>query len=104
ERALRQVGTLGLNRPLHYAAAVTALSLEADPAAALTRPERWGLGSRAVSHARRGAALFGLLTSTGRDAAPTPLGRSLARTMHDLGFRLDPATRRLTSPSIPCLA
>jgi hypothetical protein len=83
------VRSFGLNKPLHYAAALVAAVGSQRPWDDLR--EVWGLNDSAVRMAARGAETLGLLAA-GR---PTAKGRAVADTLAALGFRLSDA-RHLT--------
>lgn len=83
------VRSFGLNKPLHYAAALVAVVGSTRPWDDLR--EQWGLNDSAVRMAARGAENLGLLTA----GQPTVKGRAVADTLAALGFRLSDA-RRLT--------
>jgi len=81
--------SLGLNRPLHYAAALIASTMPNSPLAILV--QRWGLGESAARMALRGAETLGLL----QGGLPTAQGLAWADVLRVIGFDLG-ATRILT--------
>jgi hypothetical protein len=90
----------GLNKPLHYLAAVVAYAFSPDPQVAIS--EVWGL--RATGHAIRGAQTLGLLAANG---TVTSVGRSYAEAARALGFDLEASrslTRRRLAADSPGLA
>jgi hypothetical protein len=82
--------SLGLNRPLHYVAALLASTASTSPVEVLV--QTWGLGESAAHMALRGAQTLGLL----RDGVPTARGLAWADVLRVVGFRLD-ETRFLTA-------
>ena len=82
--------SLGLNRPLHYAAALLASTTTDSPVDALVH--RWGLGASAAPMALRGAQTLGLL----HDGLPTPRGLAWADGLRVVGFSLE-GSRFLTA-------
>jgi hypothetical protein len=72
----------GLNKPLHYAAAVFALAFSERPWEALTRD--WGLGAAAVGLAARGAQALGLVSGD----QVTVKGKAYADALRLMGFTL----------------
>jgi hypothetical protein len=83
------IGSFGLNKPLHYAAALDAAVRSARPWDDLR--DQWRLNDSAVRMATRGAETLGLLAA----GQPTVKGRAVADTLAALGFRLSDA-RHLT--------
>jgi hypothetical protein len=81
--------SLGLNRPLHYAAALIASATPGNPLDVLV--QRWGLGESAARMALRGAETLGLL----HDGLPTARGLAWADVLRVVGFDLR-ETRVLT--------
>jgi len=77
--------SLGLNRPLHYAAALLASTTTDSPVDALVH--RWGLGESAARMALRGAQTLGLL----HDGLPTARGLAWADVLRVVGFSLETA-------------
>jgi hypothetical protein len=81
--------SLGLNRPLHYAAALIASTSTSSPIETLV--QRWGLGESAARMALRGAETLGLL----HDGIPTARGLAWADVLQVVGFDMR-ETRFLT--------
>ena len=75
--------SLGLNRPLHYAAALLASTATDSPLDILIR--RWGLRESAARMALQGAQTLGLL----RDGLPTSRGLAWADVLQVIGFSLE---------------
>jgi len=75
--------SLGLNRPLHYVAALIASTVTESPLDVLVR--RWGLGESAARIALNGAQTLGLL----HDGLPTPRGLAWADVLRVVGFDLE---------------
>lgn len=84
----RQLGSLGLNKPLHYAAAAVATALHPDPVAALR--SRWLETPSTAKQCFRGATTLGLLSTQG---ALTSRGVAVAQMLITSGFELDAACR-----------
>jgi hypothetical protein len=82
--------SLGLNRPLHYVAALLASTATDSPVDTLV--QRWGLGDSAARMALHGAQTLGLL----HDDLPTPRGLAWADVLRVVGFSLD-GSRFLTA-------
>lgn len=74
---------LGLNKPLHYAAALMAFTYYREPREALITI--WGLKGSAVTHAIRGAKTLGLMSD---DEKVTLKGRAYSEILKTLGFDL----------------
>lgn len=72
--------SLGLNRPLHYAAALIASTSSDSPLDVLV--QSWGLGESAARMALRGAETLGLL----HDGLPTARGLAWADLLRVVGF------------------
>jgi hypothetical protein len=81
--------SLGLNRPLHYAAALIACTTPGSPLDVLV--QRWGLRESAARMALRGAETLGLL----HDGLPTARGLAWADVLRVVGFDVS-ETRFLT--------
>jgi hypothetical protein len=82
--------SLGLNRPLHYVAALLASTATDSPLDILVR--RWGLRESAARMALSGAQTLGLL----HDGLPTPRGLAWADVLRVVGFSLE-GSRSLTA-------
>lgn len=96
----RDFRAFGLNKPLHYAAALIA-HVQGKPDQLLVNV--WGISSASASLAVRGAETFGLLDR----GIPTPRGFALAEIISHLGFRLDrdrSLTRRRLIDAAPAYA
>lgn len=74
---------LGLNKPLHYAAALLAFTYYREPREALNTI--WGLKGSAVTHAIRGAKTLGLMSD---DEKVTLKGHAYSEILKTLGFDL----------------
>mgnify|MGYP000893572452 CR=1 FL=1 len=83
--------SLGLNRPLHYAAALVACTTPDAPLDVLV--QRWGLAESAARMALHGAETLGLL----HDGLPTARGLAWADLLRVVGFDVR-RTRFLTGP------
>jgi hypothetical protein len=82
--------SLGLNRPLHYVAALVASTAAESPLDLLVH--RWGLRESAARMALNGAQTLGLLG----DGLPTPRGLAWADVLRAVGFSLE-GSRFLTA-------
>lgn len=78
----RDFRAFGLNKPLHYAAALVAHA-EGEPDRLLL--DVWGLSEASARMAVRGAETLGLLDR----GTPTARGTAIADVLRHLGFRLD---------------
>lgn len=77
------VRAFGLNKPLHYAAALMAYVSSPDPTASMVAG--WGLRGSAVAHAIRGAETLGLLQ---RGGGATLRGQAFADVLKAVGLDL----------------